>query len=62
MEDLIQNLAQIIIKENRQYIGQDVADEALKDINGENDEKEEESDVQETKETTSRRGRKKANK
>lgn len=62
MEDLIQNLAQIIIKENRQYIGQDVADEALKEIKGENDKKEEEADVQETKETTSRRGRKKVNK
>lgn len=62
MEDLIQNLAQIIIKENRQYIGQDVADEALKEIKGENDKKEEDSDVQETKETTSRRGRKKVNK
>ena len=62
MEDLIQNLAQIIIKENRQYIGQDVADQALKEIKGENDKKEEEADVQETKETTSRRGRKKVNK
>lgn len=62
MEDLIQNLAQIIIKENRQYIGQDIADEAIKEIIGDNEEKEEESDVQETKETTSRRGRKKINK
>ena len=62
MEDLIQNLAQIIIKENRQYIGQDIVDEAIKEIIGDNEEKEEESDVQETKETTSRRGRKKINK
>ena len=50
---------EIIIKENRQYIGQDVAEQAIEEIDVPNQEKEEEENVQETKETKTRRGRKK---
>lgn len=59
MDDLINTLAKIIIKENRQYIGQDVAEQAIEEIDVPNQEKEEEENVQETKETKTRRGRKK---
>ena len=56
MDDLVNSLAQLIIKENRQYIGSDVAEEAVNEIEKE---KEESENVEQKEKTTSRRGRKK---
>ena len=56
MDELVNSLAQLIIKENRQYIGSDIAEEATKEIEKE---KEVSEDVEQKEKTTSRRGRKK---
>lgn len=59
MDQLVGELATLIIKENRNYIGKDVAKEAVKRITGENTKEEEvEQDVK--KETKTRRTRKNA--
>ena len=55
MDELINSLAQIIIKENRQYIGADVAEQALKEI----EEEEEKENVEQEENKGTRRGRKK---
>ena len=55
MDELINSLAQIIIKENRQYIGADVAEQALKEI----EEEEEKENVEQEENKRTRRGRKK---
>lgn len=58
-DKLVGELATLIIKKNRNYIGKDVAKEAIKRINGEDTKEEEvESDVK--KETKTRRTRKDA--
>ena len=58
-DKLVGELATLIIKENKKYVGKDVAKEAIKRINEENaKEEEEEADVK--KETKTRRTRKNA--
>ena len=56
LDELVNNLAQLIIKENRQYIGADVAEQAVNEIEKE---KEEGQDVGQKENGTSKRGRKK---
>ena len=56
LDELVINLAQLIIKENRQYIGADVAEQAVNEIEKE---KEEGQDVGQKENGTSKRGRKK---
>ena len=56
LDELVNNLAQLIIKENRQYIGTDVAEQAVNEIEKE---KEEGQDVGQKENGTSKRGRKK---
>lgn len=58
-DQLVQELATLIIKENKNYIGKDVANEAIKSIKGENT-KEEEVETDVKKETKIRRTRKNA--
>jgi len=58
-DKLVGDLATLIIKENRRYIGKEVANEAIKRINGE-DTKEEEVKEDVKKETKTRRTRKNA--
>ncbi len=60
-DELVAELATLIIKENKAYVGKDVAKEAIKRIKGE-DTKEEEvkNDVKEEKKTRTRRARKNA--
>lgn len=60
-DELVSELASIIIKENKDYVGKDVAKEAVKRIKG-NDTKEEEveNDVKEKKTTRTTRARKNA--
>ncbi len=60
-DQLVEELATLIIKENKNYIGKDVAKEAIKRIKKEDTkEKEVEDDVKEEKKTTTRRTRKNA--
>ena len=60
-DDLVQELATLIIKENENYVGNDVAKEAIKRINKKNTkDKEENEDVKEEKKTRTRRTRKNA--
>ena len=56
LDELVNNLAQLIIRENRQYIGADVAEQAVNEIEKE---KEEGQDVGQKENGTSKRGRKK---
>ena len=56
LDELVNNLAQLIIRENRQYIGADVAEQAVNEIEKE---KEEGQDVGQKENRTSKRGRKK---
>ena len=59
-DELVQELATLIIKENKNYVGKDVATEAIKRIKKENTKEEEvEQDVKKEK-TTTRRTRKNA--
>ncbi len=60
-DDLVKELAEIIIKENKNYVGKDVAKEAIKRVRGE-DTKEEEvkENVKEEKTTRTRRTKKNA--
>ena len=60
-DELVDELATLIIKENKQYIGKDIAKEAIKRIKNEGtEEKEVEADVKEEKERATRRARKNA--
>lgn len=60
-DDLVQELAELIIKENSEYVGKDVAKEAIKRIKNEDTKEEEvEADVEEKKTTRVRRSRKNA--
>ena len=60
-DDLVSELATLIIKENKDYVGKDVAKEAIKRIRNENTkEKEVANDVKEEKKTRTRRTRKNA--
>lgn len=60
-DDLVKELATLIIKENREYVGKDVAKEAVKRINKKDTKEEEEAkDVKEEKTTRTRRARKNA--
>ena len=56
LDELVNNLAQLIIRENRQYIGADIAEQAVNEIEKE---KEEGQDVGQKENGTSKRGRKK---
>ena len=58
MDVLINNLAQLIIKENRQYIGTDVAEKAIQEIEEKQKEEEGKEDVEQKETKSSRRGRK----
>ena len=61
-DELVSELAELIIKENKDYVGKDVAKEAIKRIKENNNtkEKEEDANVEEEKKTTrTRRTRKK---
>lgn len=52
-DDLVGELAELIIKENKNYVGKEVAEESIKRINGKNTKEEEvEEDVKEEKKTT----------
>lgn len=60
-DQLVQELAELIVKENKEYVGKDVAKEAVKRIKNENTkEEEDEADVKEEKEARTRRTRKNA--
>ena len=62
-DELVSELAELIIKENKDYVGKDVAKEAIKRIKENNNtkEKEEDANVEEEKKTTrTRRTRKNA--
>ncbi len=60
-DELVQELATLIIKENRNYVGKDVAKEAIKRIKDDNTKEEEvEEDVKEEKKTRVRRTKKNA--
>ena len=61
MDDLISKMAEIILKENKRYVGADVANEAIKEIKKEREDKSKDKEVEtneKIKKTT--RGRKKA--
>lgn len=58
MDDLINQMAQILIEENKQYIGKNVAERAIEDIKKEGKEKKEGGKLDE-KEKATTRGRKK---
>ncbi len=53
-DELVDELATLIIKENKNYIGKDVAKEAIKRIKDENTKEEEEADLNVKKEKTTR--------
>ena len=55
MEELIRKMATMVIEENRRYVGEDIAEEAIKEINS--DEEGGNSNEEIKKKTT--RGRKK---
>ncbi len=61
-DNLVQELAELIVKENKDYVGKDVAEEAIKRIKNESTKEEEgDSDVKEEKKTArTRRTRKNA--
>lgn len=60
-DELVQELAALIVKENKNYVGKDVAQEAVKRIKKENTKEEEvNEDVKEEKKRTVRRTRKNA--
>ena len=59
-DELVEELAELIIKENKQYIGKDVAKEAIERVKGKNTEEEGKADVKEEKTTRTRRTTKNA--
>lgn len=60
-DQLVQELAELIVNENKEYVGKDVAKEAIKRIKNEDTkEKEVEADVKEEKKRATRRTRKNA--
>lgn len=59
MEELIRKMAEMVLNENRQYVGDDVAEAAINKIN-ETEEKGDNEDEQSKEKTTSRRKRKTA--
>ena len=60
-DELVEELATIIVKENKDYIGKDIAQEAVKKIKKQSTKEEgEEVDVKEEKKTRTRRARKNA--
>lgn len=59
-DQLVQELAELIVKENKEYVGKDVAKEAIKRIKEGTKEEEGEDDVKEEKKRATRRTRKNA--
>lgn len=59
-DQLVQELAELIVKENKEYVGKDVAKEAIKRIKEDTKDKEGEANVKEEKTTRTRRTRKNA--
>ena len=57
MDDLISQMAQMLIEESRQYIGKEVADQAIEEIEKKDRKRKEGGEINEKKATT--RGRKK---
>lgn len=59
-DQLVQELAELIVKENKEYVGKDVAKEAIKRIKEDTKDKEGEANVKEEKKRAIRRTRKNA--
>lgn len=59
MDDLISQMAQILIEESKQFIGKDVADQAIEEIQEKDRERKEGGEIDEKKKTATR-GRKKS--
>lgn len=59
MDDLISQMAQILLEENKQYVGKDVVEQAIEELQEEDKKRKEGGEVDEKKKTTTR-GRKKA--
>lgn len=62
MDDLIKQMAQILIEENKQFIGKDVAEQAIEEIKEDTDAKKKEGGELDEKKKTTTRGRKKSTK
>ena len=59
MDDLISQMAQILLEENKQYVGKDVVEQAIEELQEEDRKRKEGGEVDEKKKATTR-GRKKA--
>lgn len=62
MDDLISQMAKLIIKENKTFVGSDIAESAIDKIDGKEEIEEQIEEVVEETPTTKKRGRKKVNK